>query len=527
MANRLANPVPHFTDDSGEPLSGGFLWSYVTGTTTKTSTYSDSALTTPNTNPIVLNSRGEPDTDIFLDPAVTYKFVLARPTDTTDPPSDPIWTRNTVADFAANVTAAFQIYNGNPNGNVAGTAGTLGGAGASVIWDITNQLFYVCTTSGDAASAVWTQATGVLSGALLQTGDVTPTALSANTNNWNPGASAASIIRASSTADYSVTGIKAASDGTLYTIINIGSNKITLKRETTSTAANRLALPSDVELLPNMAITLRYDGTSSRWRPMDRATRELPPGWLYGCTLSNNSGDATNDIDIAAGQARDSSDEIDIVLASGLTKQLDAGWAAGTNQGMRNSGAAITNTTYHIYAVCKAGGADADIYAHTSATVATVLTALQAETGGADYIYARRIGSIVRTSGAIVQFSQNGDRFVVTPINSVNTAAPGTSAVTATLDIPTGIVVDAIITFTVDGSTGSEVYGLVSALTQSNQAPSATVHSVFLEAGVEAAGSVHAEIPTDTSAQIRYRLSASVQATITTLGWIDRRGRDG
>ena len=42
-------------------------------------------------------------------------------------------------------------YPGNPNGNVAGTTYQL-------LWDTTDKILYVCTTTGNAASAVWTVA---------------------------------------------------------------------------------------------------------------------------------------------------------------------------------------------------------------------------------------------------------------------------------------------------------------------------------------------------------------------------------
>jgi hypothetical protein len=128
----------------------------------------------------------------------------------------------------------------------------------------------------------------------------------------------------------------------------------------------------------------------------------LPRGYISGCLFSNNSGDATNDIDFSVGVCRDSTNASNIACAA-LTKRLDADWVAGTNQGMRNSAAAITDTDYYLYAVATAAGVQ-DYYAHTSATVATVLTALQAETGGSSYIYARLIGWIKRASGAIVAF---------------------------------------------------------------------------------------------------------------------------
>ena len=45
--------------------------------------------------------------------------------------------------------------NGNPNGQLAGTAGSVN-TNASLAWDYTNGILYVCTTTGNAAGAVWT-----------------------------------------------------------------------------------------------------------------------------------------------------------------------------------------------------------------------------------------------------------------------------------------------------------------------------------------------------------------------------------
>lgn len=78
-----------FTDDEGNFLAGGQLFTYAVGTTTKTTTYQDADMSTPNTNPIVLDGEGR--CTIFLPPGQFYKFVLA-PADDTDPPTDAIWT---------------------------------------------------------------------------------------------------------------------------------------------------------------------------------------------------------------------------------------------------------------------------------------------------------------------------------------------------------------------------------------------------------------------------------------------------
>lgn len=89
--------VVHFHASDGSLLNGGLLFTYAGGTTTKLATYTNSGGGTPNSNPIVLNSRGEPtgSVGIWLTAATDYKFVLSNPGDT-DPPTNPIWTQDNI-----------------------------------------------------------------------------------------------------------------------------------------------------------------------------------------------------------------------------------------------------------------------------------------------------------------------------------------------------------------------------------------------------------------------------------------------
>lgn len=65
-----------FFDDAGLVLNGGFLFFYISGTSTPSAPYHDVALATPWTNPIVLNSAGRPPGAIYLDPAIgSYKLI--------------------------------------------------------------------------------------------------------------------------------------------------------------------------------------------------------------------------------------------------------------------------------------------------------------------------------------------------------------------------------------------------------------------------------------------------------------------
>lgn len=60
---------------TGLALVGGKLYTYAAGTTTPQATYSDSGLTTPNTNPIILDANGE--APIYVG-ALSYKFALQK-----------------------------------------------------------------------------------------------------------------------------------------------------------------------------------------------------------------------------------------------------------------------------------------------------------------------------------------------------------------------------------------------------------------------------------------------------------------
>ena len=75
MATTSLSPPPKLQifDANGAPLAGGLLYTYAAGTTTPLATYTDSTGVSANTNPIVLDSRGE--ANVWLGAAI-YKFAL-------------------------------------------------------------------------------------------------------------------------------------------------------------------------------------------------------------------------------------------------------------------------------------------------------------------------------------------------------------------------------------------------------------------------------------------------------------------
>lgn len=370
-------------------------------------------------------------------------------------------------------------------------------------------------------------------GELAYTGVISPAALGSNTNDWAPtGVATATVIRASASTSINLTGIlAAAADGTLKVVHNVGTSfNITLtNQDTASAAANRFIFARAIVLRPSDAVTLMYDLTSARWRAT-QVVDAYPRGYIAGCILSNNSGDTANDIDVTAGVCRDSTNSFNIDLSALTGKQLDANWAPGSTAGMRNSGVAIANGTYHIYAVAKANGT-ADVYAHTSTTVATVLTALQAESGGSAYIYARLIGSIVRTAGAsgIVQFMQVGDNFVfTTSVADVSGATSSTTGALKTLlQVPLGIKVLATMMLSASDGGGANAGLLVSSPDSTGTRDGAATDNCSLRVPASNVAGCTTEVRTDTSAQIFVDAStSSLTYSLRTFSYKHPRGKD-
>jgi hypothetical protein len=72
MTRRLELPKFQAFDGNGDPLSGGKVYTYEAGTSTLKTSYSDYDASTPNANPVILDSRGE--ADIYVQGA--YKITV-------------------------------------------------------------------------------------------------------------------------------------------------------------------------------------------------------------------------------------------------------------------------------------------------------------------------------------------------------------------------------------------------------------------------------------------------------------------
>jgi hypothetical protein len=126
--------------------------------------------------------------------------------------------------------------------------------------------------SGDGTAELVVSTTTVSAPRRLAFPAATPTTLSVNTDNYDPGD--ATFIRLSaSPAAVNITGFANGTDGRQLQVFNVGGFNITLVHESTaSLLANRITSPSagNIVIPANNSQILVYDGTTARWRPMFR-----------------------------------------------------------------------------------------------------------------------------------------------------------------------------------------------------------------------------------------------------------------
>lgn len=126
-------------------------------------------------------------------------------------------------------------------------------------------------------------------------------------------------------------------------------------------------------------------------------------GAITGLTLANDATNPNTHITIAVGQARDSTDTVDLKLTTGLTKRLDQAWALGTGNGAMDTGSVAANTGYHVFLIRRTSDGLLDVLMSTSATSPTMPSGWSAF---------RRIGAILTDGSSLIRkFTQHGDYF--------------------------------------------------------------------------------------------------------------------
>jgi len=244
-------------------------------------------------------------------------------------------------------------------------------------------------------------------------------------------------------------------------------------------------------------------------------------GQLFGLTLSTAGASTT--FSVATGWAADST-AVNILRLYAAVAKTTSAWAVGTGNGGLDTGSIAASTWYHTHIIKRLDTGVTDVLVSLSATSPTMPT---------NYTLFRRIGSM-KTNGSSqwTLFQQSSDTFLWdVPIQDVAATNPGTAAVTRTLTVPTGVVVEAIYSVA-DQAVTSNHFVLMSPLSLTDQTPSSSIFSYSAQAGGTGITSFTAggqfRTLTNASAQIRSRASASGASdtfTISTTGWIDTRGR--
>ena len=163
----VAGAAQQFFTNSGTPLSGGLLYTYAAGTTTPLATYTTAAGSTANSNPIVLNSAGRLDNEVWLTSTLTYKFVLKDSGGVTIATYDDIPGIGSVS----GLTSGTSILSGNGSGgfsnvtigsNLSFVGGTLsattGGSGAGTVTSVALTAPAAFTVTGSPVTTTGTLA---------------------------------------------------------------------------------------------------------------------------------------------------------------------------------------------------------------------------------------------------------------------------------------------------------------------------------------------------------------------------------
>tara|TARA_R110001632_G_scaffold2618_4_gene11563 strand:- start:1951 stop:3939 length:1989 start_codon:yes stop_codon:yes gene_type:complete len=141
MAARLTPAYQTFNTANGSsPLAGGKIHFYVSGSvSTNKDTFSDSTLLTANTNPLVLDSAGRVQVDVWGDGA--YKMVVADSTDTPIDTFDPVtgsFSAEAVNSIAELTALLKTILTDGDQFAVSGYTTQGDGGGGDFYWDASN-----------------------------------------------------------------------------------------------------------------------------------------------------------------------------------------------------------------------------------------------------------------------------------------------------------------------------------------------------------------------------------------------------
>ncbi|MFJ2538481.1 phage tail protein [Pseudomonas sp. NPDC087614] len=245
-----------------------------------------------------------------------------------------------------------------------------------------------------------------------------------------------------------------------------------------------------------------------------------PQGHLSGfCLVMNGAAPATT-VDVGPGAARSLGNPVfSSVTISGVLQAAGA-WSAGTGGNKLDTGVRAVSAWYHVFALRRIAGGEADVLFSLSPTGPQV---------PAGYELICHIGSLGTDAGGgirpfLMEVSRGRRRFRwVTPILDVNEASLSTAAISYKLSVPTGIAVDAEMN-TFAWANNAMVY--FSALDTADLAPANSTgypgftcgYGSIADSATDSSGA-QLSIKTNANAQIRARANVAVKVSVLTLGW--------
>lgn len=410
----LFNSIPQFIDANGDPMIGGKLYSYLAGSSTLATLYTTSIGDVAQTNPIILNSRGEPANAIWGTDGVSYKLILKTVADVL------VWTIDNISPIndSTSPAASEWVDSGLTATFVSATSFTLLGdqtstfnvgrrvkstnSSGTIYSTITASAFTALTTiivandSGVLDSGISAVSYGLISGTNPSVGaDMV----------YRKGSAVAS---AATTNIWGIAGDYVHISGSTGPITSLGTAPFAGDRRwiifdstPTLTHGANLKLPGDRNIVAaanDTALVIADTTTAHRVASYVKALSlpaQFPTKAIQGLTYANNAGDATNDLDIAVGTCRDATDAVDMVLTAAITKQSDVAWAVGTGLGGLDTGA-VGNSDYYIWLIERSDTGVVDALFSLSSTAPTMPT---------NYDYKRLIGWFKRVGGTIVAFA--------------------------------------------------------------------------------------------------------------------------
>lgn len=390
------------------------------------------------------------------------------------------------------------------------TAGTLTTAGTSTAYTLTtNQVFSSLTVLNGQELSVKFNATNGASPTLnvdglgakainVDTATAVGTGLIKANSVW-------SMVYDNSNSCFILKGVPASIQSGTVATASIAANAVTYAKLQTETASTLLGNPTGSGAVPSeitLAGNLFFNGTT--------IVGGAPRGYIDGLVLSAAS---TTSIGISAGVARDSTNTIDITLASAFTKTTSS-WASGTAAGGLDTGVIATSTWYYVFGILRTDTGATDILYSTSYSSPTL---------PANYTKKRYIGAF-KTDGSshVVAFHQFGDliRWDTPAVDFSGTAT--TTYQSVVLSVPPSATVIAFGNVNSANTFVTQIrptFGL-------DTTPGISSNSLG-KSGTDAGKAVGEwTCVCDTSGQVQIAASGSGTVVLTTEGYYDRRGKN-